>query len=270
MLDFTNPLVLLIVLPLVLSISGQLIIRFFFGEGLGSILANSAVIISFIVTLIIHTGIKLSFEIVTLPEKIFALISLSFLLGLFADKFPHSDKISHYSQITLLIFALFWIFTDTNRLPLGQDGLNSLAILTVLGVIFFHQNNDAKDTQLLAAKNLFSFALGVFALSYISGITVINNMVIIYLSSAAGFLIINLFKNHFPFGASAIYPSFILLFLLSSELYNINNALLIPLLILSSCFFTQDILQKYTDRFDPLILNLAPVLISALAAFIML
>jgi hypothetical protein len=268
MLDFSNPLTLLILLPLILSLTGQLIIRFFFGEGLGSILANSAIIIAFIITLMIHTGMKLSLDIITLPEKIFMLLNLSFLLGIFADKFPRSDKISLYSQIALLIAALFWIFIDTVRLPLGQSDLTSLAILTILGVILFHQNNEAKDTELLAAKNLFSFALGLLGVSYLAEIDLINNMIIIYLSSAAGFLIINLFKNRFPFGASAIYPSFILLFLLSSELYNINNNLFIPLLLLSTCFFTQEILHKYSGRFDPIILNFIPVSAGLISAYI--
>lgn len=242
MLNFNDPIILLMVLPFLITLIGHGLFRYFAGEGLGHTLANSSLIIAFIVTLLIFYGFP-SIPVRTNTDQLFFICFISLCFGLLQDRYPKINFLSPQIHIALMILIVFWIYTLNSSLPIIRNELFALAYITILSIILFLKLEDIQYDGLQAPVALFWAAVGLYVVSKGSDIPLSENLMMILIAALGTYLVLNFPSPKFPFGASALYPGYLIILSVAMQMYNVDPSLMISLLILSAIFYTENMIN---------------------------
>ncbi len=258
MLDFNDPIITLMILPFTITIIGHGLFRFFAGEGLGHTLANGSLIIAFIITLLVFYGLP-GIPIRTNTDQLLFICLISLCFGFLQDRYPNINFLSPTIHIALMILVVFWIYTNNGNFPVIRTSLFSLAYITILAITFFLKLEDIQYNELQAPVALFWVAVGLFVVARRSEIFISENLMLILISALGAYLILNFPRPKFPFGASALYPGYLIILSVSMQMVNIDPSLAFSLLLLSIIFYTENLINFLPDTYTtPLIKLVMP------------
>ena len=242
MLDFNNPIIMLMVLPFLITIIGHGLFRYFAGDGLGHTLANSSLIIAFIITLLIFYGLP-GLPIRTNTDQLFYICLLSLCFGFIQDRYPKINFLSPQIHIALMILVVFWIYANNGEFPVIRADIFALAFITIFAIILFLKLEDIQYNDLQAPVVLFWTAVGLYVVSKGSDIPLSENLMMILISALGAYLILNFPSPKFPFGASALYPGYLIILSVAMQMYNVDPGLAFSLLILITIFYMENIIN---------------------------
>ncbi|MCP5382018.1 MAG: hypothetical protein H6912_06575 [Kordiimonadaceae bacterium] len=258
MLDFNNPIVMLMVLPCLITVIGHALFRFFAGEGLGHTLANSSLIIAFIVTLILFYGIP-TLPIRTNTDQLFFICLISLCFGFLQDRYPKISFLSPQIHIALMILVVFWIYSNNGAFPVIRADIFSLAYITIISIILFLKLEEIQYNDLQAPVALFWTAVGLYVVAKGSNIPLSENIMMILIASLGTYLILNFPRPKFTFGASALYPGYLIILSVAMQMFNVDPSLAFSLIILTAIFYTENIINLLpNDYATPLIRLVLP------------
>jgi hypothetical protein len=262
MLNFNDPVIMLMVLPFIITVIGHGLFRYIVGEGLGNTLANASLTIAFLITMIVYYGLpNLPIRIGTDQLLVICLISLS--VGFLQDRYPKIRFLSPIGHMAFMILAVFWIYSNHNIFPMERSDLFSLAFITIITVSLFLKLEDTQDMGLQAPVSLLWASVGLFVISRNAPIPLTENLMMILISALGAYLILNFPYPKFPFGASALYPGYLIILFMAMEMVNIDPRLALPVLVLIGVFFTENIInilpKDYASPFIRLILPAGPI-----------
>lgn len=248
MLNFNDPIIMLMVLPFTITIIGHGLFRFFAGEGLGHSLANSSLTIAFIITLLLFYGIP-SIPIRTNTDQLFLICLISLCFGFIQDRYPRISFLSPHIHIALMILVVFWIYANNGTFPVPRGNLFALAYITIISIILFLKLEDIQYNDLQAPVSLFWAAVGLFVVSKGSDIPLSENLMMILISALGTYLILNFPKPKFPFGASALYPGYLIVLSVAMQMYNVDPGLGLSLFLLTAIFYSENILNLLPEDY---------------------
>lgn len=262
MLNFNDPVIMLMLLPFLITIIGHGLFRYFAGEGLGHTLANSSLTIAFIITFTIFYGIP-SLPIRTSTDQLFFICLISLCFGYLQDRYPKFAYLSPSSHLTVMVLVVFWIYAADIPSPFAKAELFSLAYIIIIAIILFLKLEDIQYNALQAPVALFWAAVGLFVVSKGADIPVSENLMMILIASLGTYLILNFPHPKFPFGAAALYPCYLILLSVAMNMFSVDHSLAFSLIILTSIFYTQNIIhllpQEMATPLIKLILPGAPI-----------
>lgn len=94
-----------------------------------------------------------------------------------------------------------------------------------------------------------------------SEISISENLMLILISALAAYLILNFPRPKFPFGASALYPGYLIILSVAMQMINIDPSLVFSLLILSIIFYTENLINFLPETYaTPLIKLVMPAI----------
>ena len=242
MIDFNDPIIMLMILPFVITIIGHGLFRFFAGEGLGHTLANSSLIIAFIITLLLFYGIP-GLPIRTNTDQLFFICLISLCFGFLQDRYPKINFLSPHIHIALMILVVFWIYANNGDFPVIRPDLFALAYITIIAITLFLKLEEIQYNDLQAPVGLFWAAVGLYVVARGSNIPISENLMMILISALGTYLILNFPKPKFPFGASALYPGYLIILSVAMQMFNVDPGLAFSLLILIAIFYTENIIS---------------------------
>ena len=258
MLDFNEPVILLMVLPFLITIVGHGLFRFFAGEGLGHSLANSSLTIAFIVTLLFYYGIP-NIPIRTNTDQLFVICLISLCFGFFQDRYPKISFLSPQIHLALMILVVFWIYANNGSFPVLKTDIFALAYIIIAAIILFLKLEDIQYNDLQAPVSLFWTSVGLYAVAKGSDIPLSENLMMILIAALGTYLILNFPRPKFPFGASALYPGYLIILSVAIQMFNVDPSLGFSLLILTAIFYTENIIKLLpSDYRTPLIRLIMP------------
>jgi hypothetical protein len=253
---------MLMVLPFLITIIGHGLFRYFAGEGLGHTLANSSLIIAFIITLLIFYGFP-TLPVRTNTDQLFWISLISLCFGFLQDRYPKMNLISPHVHIALMILVVFWIYANNTTFPVAKGDLYSLAFVTILSIILFLKMEDIQYNDLQAPVALFWAAVGLYVISQGADIPLSENLMMILIAALGTYLILNFPHPKFPFGASALYPGYLIILCVAMQMFNVDPSLAFSLLILIGIFYTENFINmlpgEYTTPFIRLIIPAFPI-----------
>lgn len=249
---------MLMVLPFIITLVGHALFRLFAGEGLGHSLANSSLTIAFLVTLLTFYGIP-GIPIRTNTDQLFLICLISLCFGFIQDRYPKIGFLSPHIHIALMILVVFWIYANNGMFPVPRGELFALAYITIISIILFLKLEDVQYNDLQAPVSLFWAAVGLFVVSKGSDIPLSENLMMILISALGTYLILNFPKPKFPFGASALYPGYLIILSVAMQMYNVDPGLWFSLLLLIAIFYCENILSFLpSDYKTPIVRLLLP------------
>ncbi|MCC3860155.1 hypothetical protein [Pseudemcibacter aquimaris] len=258
MLNFNEPIMMLMVLPAAITVIGHALFRFFAGEGIGHTLANSSLIIAFMITMLIYYGVP------TLPirvntDQLFFICLISLCFGMLQDRYPKMNLLSPQVHIALMILVVFWIYANNANFPVARVNIYALAFITIISIILFLKLEDIQYNALQAPVSLFWAAVGLFVVAKGANIPLSENLMMILIASFGAYLVLNFPKPKFPFGASALYPGFLIILSVAMQMHGTDPSLGFSLVILTMIFYSEDILGLVHDEYaTPLIRLIMP------------
>lgn len=265
MLNFNEPVIMLMLLPILITIIGHGLFRYFAGEGLGHTLANSSLTIAFIVTFTIYYGLP-SLPIRTSTDQLFFICFISLCFGYLQDRYPKIGFLSPASHLAIMVLVVFWIYAADIPSPFEKAELFSLAYITIIAIILFLKLEDIQYNDLQAPVALFWAAVGLYVVSKGASIPLSENLMMILIASIGSYLILNFPHPKFPFGASALYPCNLIILSVAMNMYSVDHSLAFSLVILTSIFYTQNIIRllphEYVTPLIKLMLPGAPITIA--------
>lgn len=232
---------MLMALPAIITFIGHGLFRYFAGEGLGHTLANSSLIIAFMITMLIYYGIP-GLPVRTNTDQLFIICLISLSFGLIQDRYPKIDFLSPHVHIALMILVVFWIFANNVPFPLPETKLYSLGFFTIIAIILFLKLEEVQYNALQAPVGLFWAAVGLYVVSRGSDIPLSENLMMILIAALGAYLILNFPNPKFPFGASALYPGFLIILSVAMQMHAADPGLAFSLLILTAIFYTENLL----------------------------
>ncbi len=258
MLNFNDPVIMLMVLPFLITLLGHGLFRYFAGEGLGHTLANSSLTIAFIITLLISYGLP-SLPIRTNTDQLFFVSFISLCFGFLQDKYPKINFLSPQIHIALMILVVFWIYANNGAFPVIRGDIFSLAYMTIIAIIVFLKLEDIQYSDLQAPVSLFWAAVGLYVVAQGADIPLSENLMMILIAALGTYLVLNFPKPKFPFGASALYPGYLIILCVAMQMINVDASLTFSLFILTSIFYTENIINLLpTEYVTPIIRLVLP------------
>lgn len=242
MLNFNEPIIMLMVLPFLITIIGHGLFRYFAGEGLGHTLANSSLIIAFIITLLVFYGLP-GIPIRTNTDQLFYICVISLCFGFLQDRYPKISFLSPHVHIALMILVVFWIYANNGAFPVIRADIFALAYITIISIILFLKLEEIQYNDLQAPVALFWASVGLYVVSKGSDIPLSENLMMILISALGTYLILNFPKPKFPFGASALYPGYLIVLGVAMQMFNVDPGLAFSLLILTTIFYSENIIN---------------------------
>ncbi len=265
MLNFDEPVIMLMVLPFLITIIGHGLFRYFAGEGLGHSLANSSLTIAFIITLLIFYGIP-NIPIRTNTDQLFLICLISLCFGFIQDRYPKISFLSPQIHIALMILVVFWIYANNGAFPVIRADIFALAYITIIAIILFLKLEDIQYNDLQAPVSLFWAAVGLYVVSKGSDIPLSENLMMILIAALGTYLILNFPKPKFPFGASALYPGYLIVLSVAIQMFNVDPSLGLSLFILTAIFYSENIIRLLPGEYaTPLIRLVMPAVPIAFA-----
>lgn len=259
-LNFNDPVIMLMVLPFLITIIGHGLFRYFAGEGLGHALANSSLIIAFIITMLIFYGFP-TLPVRTNTDQLFWITVISLCFGFLQDRYPKMNFLSPHIHIALMILVVFWIYVNNSALAVPKSDLYALAFVTIFSIIFFLKLEDIQYNALQAPVALFWAAVGLYVISKGADIPLSENLMMILIACLGTYLVLNFPHPKFPFGASTLYPGYLILLAVAMQMFNVDPGLAFSLLILSGVFYTESIIRLLPGDFaTPVIRLIMPAL----------
>jgi hypothetical protein len=259
-LNFDDPIIMLMVFPFIITVIGHALFRFIAGEGLGHSLANSSLTIAFILTLFLFYGIP-SIPIRTITDQLFLICIISLCFGFIQDRYPKISFLSPHIHIALMILVVFWIYANNGTFPVPREDLFALAYITIISIILFLKLEDIQYNDLQAPVTIFWTAVGLFVVSKGSDIPLSEHLMMILISALGTYLILNFPKPKFPFGASALYPGYLIVLSVAMQMYNVDPDLYLSLFLLTAIFFSENILNLLPQEYKtPLIKLMLPAI----------
>lgn len=262
MLNFDDPIIMLMVLPFIITIIGHGLFRFFAGDGLGHTLANSSLTIAFIITLLVFYGLP-NIPFRTATDQIFIISFISLCFGFLQDRYPKISFLSPQIHIAIMILVVFWVYAGIGTFPAIKTELYSLAYLTIISIILFLKLEDIQYNALQAPVSLFWAAVGLFVVSKGSAIPLSENITMILIAALGSYLILNFPYPKFPFGASALYPCYLIILCIAIQMHTIDPELGLSLFILIGIFFTENFIallpNQYATPFIKLVMPGVPI-----------
>lgn len=250
------------VLPFLITLVGHGLFRYIAGEGLGHSLANGALTIAFIITMVVFYGIP-NIPIRTNTDQLFIICLISYIFGFIQDRYPKISFLSPQIHIALMILVVFWIYANNGAFPVIRADLFALSYITIISVILFLKLEDIQYNDLQAPVSLFWAGVGLFVVSKGSDIPLSENLMMIFIASIGTYLILNFPKPKFPFGAAALYPGYLIVLSVAIQMFNVESSLGFSLLLLTAIFYTENILNllpsAYTTPLIRLIIPAAPI-----------
>jgi hypothetical protein len=257
-LDFNNQIMMLMVLPAIITAVGHGMFRFFAGEGIGHTLANSSLIIAFMITLLIYYGFP-TLQVRTNTDQLFFICLISLVFGFLQDRYPKINVLSPQVHIALMILVVFWIYTNNTAFPIMSGNIYALAVITIMAIILFLKLEEIQYNALQAPVSLFWVAVGLFVVAKSADIPVSENIMMIFIAALGCYLILNFPKPKFPFGASALYPGFLVVLSVAMQMYSVDPSLILSLLILTTIFYSENLIGLLNNEYaTPLIRLIMP------------
>jgi uncharacterized membrane protein len=261
-LDFNDPIMMLMVLPAVITIIGHGLFRYFAGEGIGHTIANSSLIIAFIITLLISYGIP-TLPIRTNTDQLFFICFISLIFGMLQDRYLKMSILSPQVHIALMILVVFWIYANNATFPIVRINIYALAFITIIAIILFLKLEEIQYNALQAPVSLFWAAVGLFVVAKGADIPLSVDLMMILIASIGAYLVLNFPTPKFPFGASALYPGFLIILSVAMQMFSTEPSLAFSLLILTLIFYSENLLgllqNQYATPFIRLIMPAFPI-----------
>ncbi|MBT5073177.1 MAG: hypothetical protein HOJ34_12975 [Kordiimonadaceae bacterium] len=258
MLDFNDPIIMLMLLPFLITIIGHGLFRYFAGEGLGHTLANSSLTIAFIITLLLFYGFP-NFPIRINTDQLLIICLISLCFGFIQDRYPKISFLSPQIHIAMMILVVFWIYSIDAPFPVIRANIFSLAYITIIAIILFLKLEDIQYNALQAPVALFWAAVGLYVVSKGSDIPLSENLMMILIAALGTYLVLNFPSPKFPFGASALYPGYLIILTVAMQMYSVEPSLAFSLLILTAIFYTENIIRLLpSDYATPVIRLVMP------------
>jgi len=259
-LDFNNPVMMLMLLPFLITVIGHGLFRYFAGEGLGQTLANSSLTIAFIITLLLFYGLP-GFPIRINTDQLFIICLISLIFGFIQDRYSKISFLSPQIHIVLMILVVFWIYSIDAPFLVIRENIFSLAYITIIAIILFLKLEDIQYNALQAPVALFWAAVGLYVVSRGSDIPLSENLMMILIAVLGTYLVLNFPSPKFPFGASALYPGYLIILTVAMQMYSVEPGLAFSLLILTTIFYTKNIISLLPGNYaTPLIRLVMPAL----------
>lgn len=249
---------MLMVLPAVITVLGHAMFRFIAGEGIGHTLANSSLIIAFMFTMLIYYGIP-TLPVRTNTDQLFFICLISLLFGFLQDRYPKMTVLSPQVHIALMILVVFWIYANNTTFPIMSGNIYALAVITILAIILFLKLEEIQYNALQAPVCLFWVAVGLFVVAKGANIPISENLMMILIAAIGSYLVLNFPVPKFPFGASALYPGFLVIISVAMQMYSTDPGLIFSLLTLTLIFYSENLLGFLHNQYaTPLIRLIMP------------
>ena len=155
-----------------------------------------------------------------------------------------------------MILVVFWIYANNGAFPVIRADLFALAYITILAIILFLKLEEVQYNDLQAPVALFWAAVGLYVVARGSDIPISENLIMILISALGTYLILNFPKPKFPFGASALYPSYLIILSVAMQMFNVDPDLAFSLLILSTIFYSENIINFLPNAYATPVIRL--------------
>ena len=238
MINFNDPIVMLGLLPLVLTIVSMALTRVYIGEGLGNTLASASLVVSFLVVMLFHFGWP-TFPAGDQQTKLFYLSLLALLYGILLDRFPSLDRASTFFKSVVPVAGVFWTFAPTGTFTFSEAEYRGLALITVLALGYFLKLEQDWQDGLDISWPLLLIGAGGMIIAWMGQVPAAAEVLLAFVAALAGYMILNMPKRRFPMGAAGLFPSFLIIL---GSLLNIimERPELSPAVLLLSLIFLAD------------------------------
>lgn len=234
MLSLADPLTRSIIIPFVTSAASVGLIRFALGDGKGAVSSNAGIAIGLLALFLAIYGVPGGWPATAMAEKAFWLIVLSIAIGALADRLPAFAPFNAVVLVSWSVTAVLWFLGRNSQSPTIVFGA-----LLVGSIMVFFRLDQEQDRGHVAPLLLLWSGVGLSAIAYIAGRTMLMETATGLVAALLGFLVWNIPTLRYPIGHAAILSGgtvvvFIIIGLLSS-------GIVMPLLALAALLYADRI-----------------------------